>query len=105
LKDARVPALVMPYLVDMDEGVRYAAADALIRCGSEETAREALLVQFVSSTEDSRRIRILIADGFAELGWLVKGHRGEVEKLLPEQFQIDREGHIKRKPDAQKKDS
>jgi hypothetical protein len=28
-----------------------------------------------------------------------------VEKHLPEQFQIDREGHIKRKPDAQKKDS
>jgi hypothetical protein len=105
LKDARVPALVLPYLDDMDEGVRYAAADAVIRCAAEDPGREALLLRFVSPTEDSRRIRIHIADGFAALGWLVKGHRGEVEKYLPEQFQLDREGHIKRKPDAQKKDS
>lgn len=105
LKDARVPPLVVPYLADMDEGVRYAAVETLVRTGSEEVAREPLLVQFVSASEDSLRIRIRIADGFAEMGWLVKGHRGEVEKHLPEQFQIDREGHIKRRPDAQKKDS
>jgi hypothetical protein len=105
LKDARVPTLVLPYLGDMDEGVRYAAAEALIRGGNEEIAREPLLVQFISPSEDSLRIRICIADGFAERGWLVKGHRGELEKRLPEQFQLDREGHIKRKPEAQKKDS
>ncbi|HEY2900534.1 MAG TPA: HEAT repeat domain-containing protein [Polyangia bacterium] len=105
LKDARIPGMVLPYLADMDEGVRYAAVEALVRSGSEEVAREPMLLQFIAPTEDSRRIRIRIADGFADLGWLVKGHRGEVEKQLPEQFQIDREGHIKRKPDAQKKDS
>ena len=105
LKDARVSPMVLPYLGDMDEGVRYAAVDSLVRCANEEISRDPLLLQFISTSEDSRRIRIRIADGFADLGWLVKGHRGEVEKHLPEQFQIDREGHIKRKPDAQKKDS
>jgi hypothetical protein len=102
LKDARVPPLLVPYLADMDEGVRYAAVEALIRGGSEEVAREPLLAQFVSASEDSLRIRIRIAEGFADLGWLVKGHRGELEKRLPEQFQLDREGHVKRKPGAEK---
>ena len=98
LKDARIPPMVVPYLADMDEGVRYVTVEALIRSGNEEIAREPLLMQFISPQEDSLRLRIRIAEGFAELGWLVKGHRGEVEKRLPDQFQLDREGHIKRKP-------
>ncbi|HET6281369.1 MAG TPA: HEAT repeat domain-containing protein [Polyangia bacterium] len=100
LKDKRIPRMVLPYLGDMDEGVRYAAVEALVRHGDEEAAREPLLKHFVSSSEDSLRIRIQIAEGLLELGWLVKGYRGEVEKLLPEQFQLDREGHVKRKPDG-----
>jgi hypothetical protein len=102
LKDDRAPPLVVPYLGDMDEGVRYAAMEALLRHKNEEIAREPLLQQFISDSEDSLRIRIQIADGFAELGWLVKGHRGEVEKKLPEQFQLDRDGHVKKKPDAKR---
>ena len=105
LKDKRVTELVLPYLADMDEGVRYAAVEALVGQGDEAAAREPLLAHFVSSSEDSLRIRIQIAEGLAELGWLVKGYRGELEKLLPEQFQIDREGHVKRKPDANRKDT
>jgi hypothetical protein len=105
LKDSRVPPLVAPYLGDMDEGVRYAAAEALVRHKDEEAAREPLLEVFVSAGEESLRIRILIAEGFAELGWLVKGHRGEVEKRLPEQFQLDREGHVKKRPEAARRET
>jgi len=94
LKDARAPALVAPYLADMDEGVRFAAVESLLRLKNEEVAREALLQVFVSDTEESLRLRIRIAEGFAELGWLVHGHRGGLEKKLPEGFQLDREGHI-----------
>jgi hypothetical protein len=104
LKHPEVPALCVPYLGDMDEGVRYAAAEALIRQHVEDVAREPLLALFISDAEESLRIRILIAEGFASLGWLVKGHRGEVEKKLPEQFQLDREGHVKKKPETAKKD-
>jgi len=105
LKDSRVPPLVAPYLGDMDEGVRYAAVEALVRHRDEEAARERLLEQFVSEGEESLRIRIQIAEGFAELGWLVKGHRGEFEKKLPEQFQLDREGHVKKRPEAARRET
>jgi len=99
-KDARVPPLLVPYLGDMDEGVRYAAVEALVRQGDEAAAREPLLQQLVSETEESLRIRIQIADGFADLGWRVHGYRESAEKRLPEQFQLDRDGHVKKKPSA-----
>ena len=105
VKDERVPPMIVPYLVDMDEGVRYAAVEALLRHKNEEAAREPLLQHFVSADEDSLRIRLQIAEGFAEQAWLVKGHRGEVEKKLPEQFQIDREGRIKKKPEAARRET
>jgi hypothetical protein len=85
---------VAPYLADMDEGVRFATAEALLSLKSEEVARDKLLELFVSDSEESLRLRIRIADGFAELGWLVQGHRGGIEKELPDGFQLDREGHI-----------
>ncbi len=97
LKDPKVPALVAPYLKDMDEGVRFTTVEALLRLKDEAAARDVLLEVFVSDAEESLRIRLRICEGFAELGWLVHGHRGGVEKKLPEQFQLDREGHLKKK--------
>jgi hypothetical protein len=105
MKDERVPPLVLPYLGDMDEGVRLAAVEALVRHKNEEIAREPLLQHFISDGEDSLRIRLQIAEGFTELGWLVKGHRGEIEKKLPEQYQLDREGHFKKKPEAARRET
>ncbi len=98
LKDAALASLIAPYLADMDEGVRFASVEALFRAKNEEVSREPLLELFVSDKEESLRIRIRIAEGFADVAWLVRGHRGLVEKKLPDQFQLDREGHIKRKP-------
>jgi hypothetical protein len=97
LKHARAAELAAPYLKDMDEGVRFTAVEALLRHKNEAVAREPLLELFTSDSEDSLRIRIKIAEGLAELGWLVQGFRPGVEKKLPEAFGLDREGHIKRK--------
>lgn len=97
LKHPKSSALAAPYLTDMDEGVRFSAVEALLRQKNEEVARDRLLDLFASDTEESLRIRIKIAEGFADLGWLVRGHRGGVEKKIPEGFTLDREGHIKRK--------
>ena len=94
MKLAKAPALVAPYLGDMDEGVRLASIEALLVLKNEETARDKLLELFVSDAEESLRLRLCIAEGFADLGWLVQGHRGGVEKKLPDGFQLDREGHI-----------
>jgi len=88
IKNARVPALVVPYLADMDEGVRYAAAEALLCQEDEAAAREPLLEVFTSDKEESKRLRIRIADGFAQLGWPLGERRADVEKWLPETFQI-----------------
>jgi HEAT repeat protein len=97
-KHEKAASLILPYLKDMTEGVRFTAVEALLQKKREDLTREPLLELFVSDEEDSLRIRLRIAEGFAELGWLVHGHRGGVEKKLPDAFQLDREGHIKRKP-------
>jgi len=90
--------LAAPYLVDMDEGVRYASAEALVRLGEEEPARDALIAQFLSDGEESLRLRLLVAEGFVQHGWRVdKGHRPAFDKKLPDQFTIDREGALKKK--------
>jgi len=94
MKHAKGPALVVPYLGDMDEGVRFAAIEALLALKNEEVARDKLLELFVSDGEESLRLRIRIAEGFADLGWLVHGHRGGVEKKLPDGYHLDREGHV-----------
>jgi len=94
MKHPKGPALVAPYLEDMDEGVRFATIEALLALKNEEVAREKLLALFVSDAEESLRLRIRIAEGFADLGWLVHGFRGGVEKKLPDGFSLDREGKI-----------
>ena len=101
LKHPRVPPLVAPYLADMDEGVRYACVEALLRQADEAVARAALLEQLAK--EESLRLRIRIADGFAELGWSVADKRADVEKMLPDAFLIEARGadvRIKKKPGA-----
>lgn len=100
LKDARVADLAAPYLADMDEGVRYAAAEALLRQGNETLACERLIAHFAEQGDESLRVRLLIADGFAERGWVIKTRRTEVQARLPEQFTIDREGHLKKKAES-----
>jgi len=101
LKHARVPALVAPYLTDMDEGVRYAAVEALLKQGDEAAARLPLLD--LLAKEESLRLRLRIADGFADLGWSVADRRAEIEKALPDSFQLDGKAdavHIRKKPGA-----
>lgn len=98
-RDKRVAPAIVPYLEDMDETVRFAAVETLAR-QRDEVAREPLLTRLVDTHEESWRIKMRILDGLADLGWTVHGFRGQVEKLLPEEFALDREGHVKRKARA-----
>ena len=97
LKVPEAPALCVPYLADMDEGVRYAAVEAMIRHGNEDVAREPLVAHFAGDAEESLRIRLQIAEALAERGWLVKTSRPAFDRKLPDQFTIDREGRVKKK--------
>ena len=65
-----------------------------------EVAREPLLTLLTNEKEESRRIKRRIVDGFADLGWDVKGYSGTVEKLLADLLpgaRLDNHGKIKRK--------
>lgn len=95
MKHPEAPGLVVPYLKDMDEGVRFAAVEALLALNNEEAAREALLTLFASDTEESRRIRLRICDGFAQLGWAIEtAARPGVQRKIPETFIINQAGRI-----------
>jgi HEAT repeat protein len=89
-----IAAVVRQFLSDDDDDVRIAAIDAISEIGEE--MREPLLEAFLA-TEDRPRIRIKIAETFADHEWPVKGYRPKVEQALPEGFQISAKGLIKRR--------
>lgn len=98
--DTRAGKALVPYLQDMDEGVRFVAVEGLLHHKREEVAREPLLQLLVNEKEDSRRIKKRIIDGFADLSWDVKGYSGTVEKMLADLLpgsRLDNHGKIKRK--------
>jgi hypothetical protein len=98
--DKRCGQAIVPYLEDIDEGVRFVAVEGLLRHKEPEFAREPLLKLLTNEKEESRRIKKRIIEGFAELGWDVKGFSGTVEKMLSDLLpgsRLDNHGKIKRK--------
>ncbi|HZI51645.1 MAG TPA: HEAT repeat domain-containing protein [Terriglobia bacterium] len=81
-------------LEDDDDDVRIAAVHAVAEMG--ENSREVLLDTFAAAG-DRPRIRIAIAELFAERDWPVKGYRPTIEANLPEGFHITSKGHIRTK--------
>jgi HEAT repeat protein len=99
-KDGRVSPSLVPYLEDMDEGVRFTTVEGLLHQKNPEVAREPLVKLLVNAQEESRRIKVRIAEGISDLGWDVKGFSGTVEKMLPDLLpgaKLDNHGKIKRK--------
>src|SRR5260370_483796 len=52
-KDPRMSAILVGYLEDMDEGVRYKTVESLVKQKDAEVAREPLLAHFVKPEEES----------------------------------------------------
>jgi hypothetical protein len=96
MTEPRAVDALLPYLGDHDETVRYVTVESLFKQG-DERAREPLLQLMTNPEEESGRIKHRIAEGFAEQGWLIKGFRGTVEKILPEDYFVDGKGRIKLK--------
>lgn len=94
-KDPRVAPVVVRYLQDLDDTVRFAAIETLATLG-DEIARQPLLDALTRAEEDSQRVIHRIIDVFREVGWEVKGYRKAVEERLPEDYYLDRSGRIKR---------
>jgi hypothetical protein len=98
--DPRCATALVPYLEDMDEGVRFVAVESILHHKDAASAREPLLKLLTNDKEESRRIKKRIVDGFADLSWDVKGFSGTVEKMLADLLpgsRLDNHGKIKRK--------
>ncbi len=97
--DPRCGRAVVPYLEDVDEGVRFTAVEGALRHKLDEV-RPPLLTLLANEKEESRRIKRRIADGLADLGWDVR--QAGVEKLLADLLpgsRIDNHGRIRRSGD------
>lgn len=89
-----IAATLTKSLEDDDDDVRIAAIEAIAEVG--EDVREALLETFIKS-DDRPRIRIAIAELFADREWPVKGYRPSIETSLPAGFQLNAKGLIRRR--------
>ncbi|TNE87944.1 MAG: hypothetical protein EP330_16775 [Deltaproteobacteria bacterium] len=79
--DSGAIAAATPLLEDFDEGVRYAAAEVIL--GQNDAAgREPLLSVLDNPEEDSNRLKLRIADVFAQRRWSVEGASPERLALL-----------------------
>jgi len=82
------------FLKDVDDDVRIAAIHALAELGEE--MRETLIETYLDS-EDRPRIRIAVAEVFADREWSVKGFRPRFEENLPDGFHLNAKGFIRRR--------
>jgi len=89
-----IAAVLKQFLSDDDDDVRIAAIEAIEEVGEE--MRETLLEALIEA-DDRPRIRIKVAEVFADHDWPVKGYRPKVEQTLPEGFHLTAKGQIRRR--------
>lgn len=89
-----IASVLRRFLSDDDDDVRIAAIETVAEAG--EVMREPLLEAFVAAG-DRPRIRIKIAEIFADHEWAVKGYRPKIEETLPDGFHLTSKGVIRRR--------
>jgi hypothetical protein len=85
--DARARDALVRELQDFDEGIRYAAAEALIGIG-EPSVRDPLAQALARPNEESNRLRVRIAEAFHQRSWTLGEHAAAVEKRPPTGFVV-----------------
>jgi len=98
--DPRAGVALIPYLEDVDEGVRFITVEGLLH-HKPEAAREPLLAVLASEKEESRRIKRRIVEGLVDAGWDVRGGAGQstLDKLVADLLpgaKIDPQGRVRR---------
>ncbi len=89
-----IARVLRQFLSDDDDDVRIAAIEAITEAGEE--VREPLLEAFLEA-DDRPRIRIKIAEMFADREWPVKGYRPKIEETLPDGFHLTAKGLVRRR--------
>lgn len=83
------------FLEDASEGIRFVAVATVF--AQEDAASLAPLVKALV-VEESLRVKVRLAEGVAARGWVIPAdERDQVRTVLPSQFSLDAEGHIKRR--------
>lgn len=82
-RDERIAAGVQPCLRDFDEGVRYAATDALLAQESFPGVHELLASVLADAEEDSNRMKVRIAEVFHQRRWPLGEHAAGVAAHPP----------------------
>lgn len=92
-RDARVTERVPACLHDFDEGIRYAAAEALLAQDNEpELIREELAKALANRQEESNRLRVRIAEAFHKRGWVLGAHAEAVAERPPVGWSVTEAG-------------
>ncbi len=96
-RTAHVAKVLLRFLEDVDEEVRYQTVQSLMR-QDPEIVRDRLMD--VALSDESNRIRDYVVEGLIEQEISIKGfsRRKEFEDLLGTDLMIDKQGHIKRRP-------
>lgn len=81
IEDPQVPKILVRYLSDDDETVRFFAVEALVDIADPSTL-EALVGRLADPKEDSLRLRARVLDGLANLGWDISAHTDVISKNL-----------------------
>jgi HEAT repeat protein len=97
VRSERLAEKLVPFLDDANETIRFLAVDAVAHQGYEDIIKEPLRQRLVD--EDSFRIIKKIVEVFLDhQGWTIPEEaQPDVERALPEEFGIHKEGHIYRR--------
>ena len=98
-RNPQIAKLLLPYLEDIDEGVRFKAVEAVLHQGQPEVVVEPLCKLLMNKAEESRRIKIRIVEGMADAG-LAVSDKTAIEQAIDElgiDATVDSKGNIKRR--------
>ena len=85
--DPRARDALVRELQDFDEGIRYAAAEALIGI-DDPSVREPLAQALAKNNEESNRLRVRIAEAFHQRSWPLGEHAAPVAQRPPTGFVV-----------------
>lgn len=100
-RDPYIAELLVPYLEDMNEGVRFTAAEALLAQRNQELTLQPLVKLMLSEAEESRRIKVRIAEGLAQHAFPLGEHAAAVSAALQDLLpgaRLEKDGRIRYTP-------
>ena len=97
IEDLHSPGLeevITGHLRERDDDICLASIDYLMQHAGDQT-RETILECYLDAQERPR-IKAHLLDCLSEKGWVVRGFRSAVEKTLPAEYVLTRDGRIRR---------